>query len=199
MNVRRYAALTALLAGGLAAALPFAKSGDPATAPQKEADEGRNDSITGRAPLPEIEAERPDGHRGSTRIIRSAALSEGPLGAMPVLASEDSLPMLSQVPFLRRQPQDRAAATIHEPDFLAEAPSPQEWPVPVAESIREATPPRQRPPREHRIVDGESLSSIARRYFGDERMAGEILACNRDRLSDPALLPIGQTILIPQP
>ena len=49
----------------------------------------------------------------------------------------------------------------------------------------------------HKIVDGDSLSSLAERYLGSAARAGEIFACNRDVLSDPELLPIGVRLRIP--
>jgi nucleoid-associated protein YgaU len=49
----------------------------------------------------------------------------------------------------------------------------------------------------HKIVDGDSLPSLAERYLGSAARAGEIFACNRDVLSDPELLPIGARLRIP--
>jgi hypothetical protein len=53
------------------------------------------------------------------------------------------------------------------------------------------------PPRLHRIVDGDTLASIASRYWGDVSRADELFAANRDVLSDPELLPVGREIRIP--
>ncbi len=55
-----------------------------------------------------------------------------------------------------------------------------------------------RSPRIHTIVDGDTLERLAQRYLGDARREGEIFAANRGVLSDPELLPIGATIVIPQ-
>ncbi len=49
----------------------------------------------------------------------------------------------------------------------------------------------------HRIVDGDTLSSIARRYYGDEQRARELFEANRNVLRDPELLPIGTELMIP--
>jgi LysM repeat protein len=54
-----------------------------------------------------------------------------------------------------------------------------------------------RPVRTHKIVDGDSLQEIARQYLGSAASAGRIFEVNRDRLSDPALLPIGVELTIP--
>jgi nucleoid-associated protein YgaU len=62
-----------------------------------------------------------------------------------------------------------------------------------------ATPPAApaRPARRHTIHDGDTLESLAVRYLGDSQRASEILELNRQVLSDPQLLPIGVSILIP--
>lgn len=49
----------------------------------------------------------------------------------------------------------------------------------------------------HRIVDGDTLNTIARRYYGDEQRARELFEANRGVLRDPELLPIGTELLIP--
>jgi nucleoid-associated protein YgaU len=49
----------------------------------------------------------------------------------------------------------------------------------------------------HKVVDGDSLPSLAERYLGSANRAAEIFACNRDVLSDPELLPIGARLRIP--
>ncbi|MEX1039446.1 MAG: LysM peptidoglycan-binding domain-containing protein [Pirellulaceae bacterium] len=71
------------------------------------------------------------------------------------------------------------------------------------ESSRSA-PPRTFAPQaesqqgQHRIVDGDSLESLAQRYLGDPGLAGALFRANRDVLSDPELLPIGKQITIPR-
>jgi len=55
----------------------------------------------------------------------------------------------------------------------------------------------RRPVRRHTIHDGDTLESLAVRYLGDARRAPEILNANRDVLTDPKLLPIGLSLVIP--
>lgn len=52
-------------------------------------------------------------------------------------------------------------------------------------------------PTTHRIVDGDSLESLARQYLGSEDRAAEILEANREQLPSPSVLPIGLTLRIP--
>jgi nucleoid-associated protein YgaU len=51
--------------------------------------------------------------------------------------------------------------------------------------------------RTHRIVDGDTLASLAERFLGATSRAGEIFEKNRDVLLDPNLLPIGVELKIP--
>lgn len=51
--------------------------------------------------------------------------------------------------------------------------------------------------RTHIIQDGDSLPSLAARMLGSADRADEIFQANRDVLSHPDLLPIGQTLVIP--
>ncbi len=52
-------------------------------------------------------------------------------------------------------------------------------------------------PRTHKIVDGDTLDGLAKRYLGDPARAGEIFETNRHLLSDPNALPIGVELTIP--
>ena len=52
-------------------------------------------------------------------------------------------------------------------------------------------------PARYRIVDGDTLETIAQRLLGSASRASEIYAANRDALDSPALLPIGLEIVIP--
>lgn len=57
--------------------------------------------------------------------------------------------------------------------------------------------PMERSDRSHKIADGDTLASLAERYLGTPRRAGEIYEANRDVLFDPQLLPIGVELKIP--
>jgi nucleoid-associated protein YgaU len=49
----------------------------------------------------------------------------------------------------------------------------------------------------HEVVSGDSLSKIAEKYYGDPSLYTEILEANKDTLSDPNLIRIGQKLRIP--
>jgi nucleoid-associated protein YgaU len=49
----------------------------------------------------------------------------------------------------------------------------------------------------HKIVDGDTLSLLAERYWGDAQLAGKLFEANRDVLRSPDLLPLGIVLKIP--
>jgi nucleoid-associated protein YgaU len=52
-------------------------------------------------------------------------------------------------------------------------------------------------PRTHRVLDGDTLASLAERFLGDAQRSGEILEANRALVANPELLPIGAELVIP--
>ena len=50
----------------------------------------------------------------------------------------------------------------------------------------------------HRVVDGDTLKALARRYLGNSDRSLEIYEANRDMLPNPEVLPIGAELRIPQ-
>jgi phage tail protein X len=56
---------------------------------------------------------------------------------------------------------------------------------------------RDLPPRTHKIVDGDTLESLADRYLGSADRSLEIYEANRDVLPTSKLLPIGVELKIP--
>lgn len=53
--------------------------------------------------------------------------------------------------------------------------------------------------RIHRVVDGDTLETIAERYFGSADHAEDILQANSQTLPNPKVLPIGVELVIPNP
>jgi nucleoid-associated protein YgaU len=49
----------------------------------------------------------------------------------------------------------------------------------------------------HKIVDGDTLGALARRYLGAAERSGSLFEFNRDVLTTPELLPIGKELRIP--
>lgn len=51
----------------------------------------------------------------------------------------------------------------------------------------------------HTVEKGESLSKIAKHYYGDMMKYKQIFDANRDQLDDPDKIEIGQVLTIPNP
>mgnify|MGYP003340835674 FL=1 len=54
-------------------------------------------------------------------------------------------------------------------------------------------------PPTYAVRDGDDLTMLAIRFYGHAGAAAAILAANRDRLADPAILPIGLSLRMPPP
>lgn len=51
--------------------------------------------------------------------------------------------------------------------------------------------------RTHKIVDGDTLATLAERYLGDADRSPELYEVNRDLLPNPEVLPIGLELKVP--
>lgn len=49
----------------------------------------------------------------------------------------------------------------------------------------------------HTVQSGETLSSIAKHYYGDANEYRAIFEANKDKLSDPDSIQVGQELVIP--
>lgn len=83
-------------------------------------------------------------------------------------------------------------ATYRTPAAVAKAPA-----SPPTESGR--SPPPAFKTVLHRITDGDTLASVAARYLGSASRWPEVFAANRDRLSNPEVLPINTELRIVVP
>jgi nucleoid-associated protein YgaU len=52
--------------------------------------------------------------------------------------------------------------------------------------------------RKHTVQEGETLVSIAAKYYGDGRLASFLFRANRDRLMAPDRVPLGTILYIPE-
>ncbi len=84
------------------------------------------------------------------------------------------------------KPADDATASIRSPTTT---PRPQ----PREEFVEPGTVPG----RTHWVEPGETLSSLARRYYGNENQWRKIYYANSRRLTDPNNLPVGIKLIIP--
>lgn len=49
----------------------------------------------------------------------------------------------------------------------------------------------------HDVVSGDTLSKIAKKYYGDPSLYTKIFEANRDVLKNPDLIKVGQKLRIP--
>jgi nucleoid-associated protein YgaU len=49
----------------------------------------------------------------------------------------------------------------------------------------------------HEVVAGDTLSKIAQQYYGDASLYPQIFEANRDQLTDPNKIRVGQKLRIP--
>ncbi len=75
------------------------------------------------------------------------------------------------------------------PQPAAQAQQPATQPLPA-----EGGGPQQ---QEYEVAPGDSLSKIARRFYGDANQYMRIFEANRDQLQDPDRIRVGQTLRIP--
>jgi nucleoid-associated protein YgaU len=52
---------------------------------------------------------------------------------------------------------------------------------------------------QYRVQQGDTLASIAERYYGDRHKSGELFRLNRDAISDPACIVPGTLLRVPGP
>ena len=69
----------------------------------------------------------------------------------------------------------------------------------ATQQIEEApAPPAQEPPaRTHTVKSGDTLSGLARTYYGKASLFPQIFNANRDKMSDPDRIRVGQVLVIP--
>jgi nucleoid-associated protein YgaU len=53
------------------------------------------------------------------------------------------------------------------------------------------------PTQWYEVVAGDTLSKIAKKFYGDPNLYPQIFEANRDQLSDPNKIQVGQKLRIP--
>ena len=138
-----------------------------------------------------------------------------PAVAAPLLIRHRAAERAAATPANRPQPATAASANSGRPATIVTPSAIREPPPQLAESYPASTPasssrwgvsldmllpsgsPGGPEPRVHKVVDGDTLASLAERYLGHSHRGKEIFEANRDILSNPGLLPIGVELKIP--
>jgi hypothetical protein len=82
-------------------------------------------------------------------------------------------------------------------DLTADITVDSSLPVPAA-AAAPAAAPAAKEPRVYEVVSGDSLSKIAKRFYGDASKYPKIFEANRDQLKDPDVIKPGQKLKIPE-
>lgn len=138
---------------------------------------------------------------GSTRKAPApsrARPQEGPLIHVVEPGETLSEIALAELGSARRWPEIAALNGIRRPEDLRAG---MRLEIP-RERRAEAGPPRPLEAqgsgrRRHRVVEGDTLWSIAERYLGDGSRWREVLEANRERIVDPGDLPVGIWLVLP--
>lgn len=101
--------------------------------------------------------------------------------AAPIFGGSQSRIVRDELPSLPELPTTFPRIDSHRPSRIGD--------LPPRARIDELT---------HRIADGDTIESIAERYFGTPRAAEQIVRANADWLSDARILPVGRLLRIPQ-
>lgn len=81
---------------------------------------------------------------------------------------------------------------------MATAPAPAAHPA--VGTLPPATPKPSSPPaRKYVVQKGDTLSSIAARFYGSAAAANRIYEANRDKMKDKNTLSVGQVLILPSP
>jgi nucleoid-associated protein YgaU len=67
-------------------------------------------------------------------------------------------------------------------------------PIPPVPGLPSVIPPDRR----HTVAEGETLVSIAHKYYGDRSLSSLVFRANRDRLIAPDRVPLGTVLYIPE-
>jgi nucleoid-associated protein YgaU len=112
--------------------------------------------------------------------------------------------------FILRPPQDMLSPTVAAPEAKPTVVTAAIVPIPTTgqpgagATVAAATPavpagaPSASGSRIHEVVQGDTLSIIARKYYGDASKFDKILAANRDILKDADSLQLGMKLKIPE-
>jgi len=177
-GTKTFVALT-IMAWGMAAALVFQRAAptrDPPVA-------GSTVQLDLRGPT-EPQTSDPAAAFPVVRLQTPAAAAPSPA---PAAAAARAL-----TPMDPGKPPPRLARSFPEADY----PIASRWGAMLGlapTSGGQAKPPA----RTHKIVDGDTLKALARRYLGSADRFAEIYEMNRDVLPNPEVLPIGAELKIP--
>jgi nucleoid-associated protein YgaU len=178
--------VASVLATGVGTALFFRKDASQTTQTQAGLEEFPFDQ--------RVERRVPGTVKGRPGLLAGSNTRVAPAWRVPVAAPAaitDRPKAVDSPPVVQRSlnPVGALLAPIETVDDPPAEPEPQ---------VEEGSFVPERPaPREHVIVDGDTLAQLAEQYLGDANLYLEIFEFNQATLSTPDLLPIGTVLKIP--
>lgn len=101
--------------------------------------------------------------------------------------------ILVAVLFVRRDSQTRGAPGKGNPHTAAVVQLPS-----MAPGVPGVPRPALGQGRTHTVGDGETLTSVAVRYYNDPAQVSLLMQANRDRIMGPHRVPVGTVLVIPE-
>jgi nucleoid-associated protein YgaU len=95
--------------------------------------------------------------------------------------------------YARTAPIEPAPAYESYDPYVADATPTSTYAEPAAPSLAATT----QAPRYHTVVKRDTLYSLARKYYNDQRRWKDIYEANRSEISDPNRIYVGQRLVIP--
>jgi nucleoid-associated protein YgaU len=132
--------------------------------------------------------------RSPERVVPTFSPFTGTTAAAPTAPAPDESARIRRSP-TRPEEAQRLLGISLPPVALAPAPPPASVAAPTLPAP--AVPPPPAPEHRHVVRPGDSLTAISVRYYGTSRRWEDIFEANRDILSDPNLLQVGQRLRIP--
>ncbi|MCA9221123.1 MAG: LysM peptidoglycan-binding domain-containing protein [Planctomycetales bacterium] len=206
-RARSTAWATIVIAGGIVAANAFRQPSPKALPEQPTVGPAQQAASELTIPLqlrPEPISATPPHARSDERPIPGRSVADSPRVATstPAPLAKPQAGSTDLRPASRPLLPDRLAASIPIPSIAKQPPSAAAMAPPAIPTTR-LQPHRERlstssvPEKRHRIKDGDSLPSLAQRYLGDEERWPEIYQANREKISHPDLLVVGEELVIP--
>lgn len=129
-----------------------------------------------------------------------AAREREPMLELPQIRRDEALRSEAMVPELATnfRPFTETIRLLRDADASGQAAASPLTPVittPPADLVIDDA--GERPVRRHRIVDGDTLGSLAQRFYGEASLSSLLFDANRAILNDPEVLPLGTELEIP--
>ena len=102
---------------------------------------------------------------------------------------KEDLPQVEPAPAMEKGPASVEPAPIEQ--------APVARPKPTPGMVEAAPLPAPGGSQTYTVKKGDTLYSLAKRYYGDGKLWPRIFDANRDKLKDASVVPVGTVLVIP--